>query len=200
MDLEYPLSSSIVTHMFYIDRSLRAVMRQCSLNLAQYRMLGLLARSRNGLSPKQLAEGLSLTQGSIASALGELQRWGFVALDSIEGDRRRKLVTLTTAAEAVISDVDVRASLFVRDLWRPLTAEQQEAILAGCEAADLAVGPTAWWRASHCGDRGAPSNFRAEKSAGRQGSRRGMLSKTALQPGGGNERRRFPWFLAWALI
>lgn len=143
MQLKYPLSSNLMTHMIYVTNSLKAIMRRCGITITQYRVLAFLIRSKTEQTPSALAAGLRMSQSSISSALDGLLEKEAVVIVPDEADRRARLVVLTAEGESLAADAELEAAAFVRRFWTPLNQEQRDTILEGCAKNDVSIGPAA---------------------------------------------------------
>lgn len=137
LGLSYPLSSNIMTHMTYIVKGLKDVLRRNSrLNIAQYRVLGLLMRTSAAVAPNEIARRLSLSPSAVAGALDALAAGGCVAMARDPDDRRRKSIEVLPEGARQAAEAERAAAEFVQQLWRPLSNQQKRLILDGCLKTD----------------------------------------------------------------
>ncbi len=139
--LAYPLSSNIMTHMVYVVKTLKSVLRQSGkINIAQYRTLGFLARGPLCPTPSGIAQALRLSPSSVAETLDSLSRIGYVAVACNADDRRRRVITLLPEGARALAEAERAAAGFVERLWRPLAAEHKRLMLEGCIKGDRLRG------------------------------------------------------------
>lgn len=67
------------------------------LNPSEFGVLNHFARLGDGKSPSYLAKAFQVTKPSMTAILGKLERKGYVEIIGSADDRRRKIVTITTA-------------------------------------------------------------------------------------------------------
>lgn len=129
-----------------------AIDRSCATHLAPHRLseskfvlLFLLHGERDGLSPYELAERAGVTRATITGLLDGLERDGFVVRRSDVVDRRKILICLTVAGDALAATLfdehtDWIASLFdgfdgpsrealsnlLQRVWRNIEADSRE--------------------------------------------------------------------------
>jgi DNA-binding MarR family transcriptional regulator len=126
-----------------VDDFDREVARVLGVNSTDLRCLeGLVGAGDAGMTPREIADGLALTTGSVTTMLDRLERAGLVARAPHPIDGRRLLVRLTPAAQeriwatigphlaasrsAVASDFGVDELATVRRFLTAVTAIQEE--------------------------------------------------------------------------
>ncbi|MBU2697788.1 bifunctional helix-turn-helix transcriptional regulator/GNAT family N-acetyltransferase [Pimelobacter sp. 30-1] len=92
-----------------------------------------------GASVRALRDRLELDSGHLSRLLRLLEGEGLVATAADEGDRRRRVVRLTTAGRHAYDDLERRSEERAATLVAPLTARQQERLAEALATADLLV-------------------------------------------------------------
>lgn len=85
---------------------------------------------RDGCDVRALRTRLGLDSGYFSRVLRALERQGFVATTPLEGDRRRRRVTLTPAGQAEWNAYDALSNDLARSILRPLNEAQRDRLLA----------------------------------------------------------------------
>jgi DNA-binding MarR family transcriptional regulator/GNAT superfamily N-acetyltransferase len=84
----------------------------------------------DGCEVRALRARLGLDSGYVSRLLRALERAGLVAVAAAEGDRRIRVARLTAAGRAERADLDRRSDRRARSLLAPLSASQQERLVA----------------------------------------------------------------------
>lgn len=109
-----------------------AIDRDCAARLAQHRLsegkfvlLFLLSDRPDGLSPHELADRAGVTRATITGLLDGLERDGFLARRPGLEDRRKILVALTAAGQAIARDLFDAHSAWITSLFQGFSAEDR---------------------------------------------------------------------------
>lgn len=126
-------------------------------SLAESRILFELGAS-DASSPSALAERLRLDLGYVSRLLSKLKRRGLVSGESIEGDKRRQRLQLTTEGHEAFRFLDERSSAQIRRLMDGLSEDGQERLVASTTEIEALLGerrtPAVVFRAPVSGDFG----------------------------------------------
>lgn len=92
-----------------------------------------------GASVRDLRERLDLDSGYLTRLLRRLEDDGLVDVHPDPGDRRRRLVSLTTAGDRTWRTLDARSDALAQRLVEPLTERQRARLAEALATADLLV-------------------------------------------------------------
>ncbi|TWG97419.1 MarR family transcriptional regulator with acetyltransferase activity [Nocardioides sp. J9] len=95
--------------------------------------------SAGAVGVRELRELLDLDSGHLSRMLRRLEDDGLVATTVDGADRRRRLVSLTTAGQQAYDDLERRSDERASSLMAPLTPRQQERLADALATADLLV-------------------------------------------------------------
>ena len=108
------VTSLVRVHQLLDDR-IDAVLRSYDLTFARYEILRLLSFTRNGLLPmSKLGSLLQVHAASVTSAVGRLERQGFVTRKRSDADGRVVLASITRQGRSTVdrATVDLNADVF----------------------------------------------------------------------------------------
>jgi len=88
-----------------VDGAVASVPRRVGLSHAALNALAVIEGEGAPLLTGEVAARMHITSGSVTSVLDNLERKGFVVRSSDPGDRRRVLVDITPAGQAVLDDM-----------------------------------------------------------------------------------------------
>lgn len=94
------LATALVAEILAVDQMTRALLTRAlpkGMELSQFMVLNLLARSSFQHTPAQLADRFHLTRGAMTNTLGRLETAGHVHIRPDWDDARRKLVSISPA-------------------------------------------------------------------------------------------------------
>lgn len=97
-------------------------------SLTEARVLFELGRAAHGMDRADLRDRLGIDQSFLGRVLTRLQRADLVAIERDPADGRRHRLRLTSGGRAVQRQLDRRATTQIRELFRPLSAEQRRAV------------------------------------------------------------------------
>ncbi|MFV0449071.1 MAG: MarR family winged helix-turn-helix transcriptional regulator [Vibrio sp.] len=101
-----------------------SVVKETGYSLAQIHTLEVLG-SHGAMRMKELANRLSITTGTLTVQVEKLVQAGLIERQSIEGDRRSVLVTLTQQGKEVFQQHNALHMSLTEELTRRFSAEQQ---------------------------------------------------------------------------
>ena len=84
-----------------------------------------------GLSPRALADHLSVAPSTLSAAIARLAELGYLTSEPNEGDRRRRELRLTARGAEAISSTSVLSAERVRALLKKLKPDERKAALRG---------------------------------------------------------------------
>jgi DNA-binding MarR family transcriptional regulator len=104
-----------------------------SLNETKFNMLSALRRAGSPyrLPPKELAKAMLLTSGAITYVIDSLEKAGYVARRTQEGDRRMLQIELTPEGKTLIEQAMRKHLELCAEILRPLTPRQRDDLVAG---------------------------------------------------------------------
>ncbi len=123
---------SLIPHMM---GSLRRHLRTAEggdLRVGQFRMMMAIAMSP-GISISDAADVMGLTLPSASKMTDELERFGFILRKEDCQDRRRSLLSLTSAGAAVLRTVQHAAENHFAAIFQPLTPMERAFLLCAAE-------------------------------------------------------------------
>ncbi len=142
MELQYPLTSNVLTHIVCEARAIKRIVREsASINTTQYRLLLLPMRINEPQRPSQIAQSLRLTRSAVSDSLGDLERRGFLVREASTTDRRERLVAITTEGRDAAATAEAAVQHHVTELWKPLSKKPRETILGGIVSNDRTPKP-----------------------------------------------------------
>lgn len=93
----------------------------------------------DGAGVRELRDRLDLDPGYLSRLLARLADDGLLEVVPDEGDRRRRIVALTTAGRRAWADLEARSERLARRLVDPLTPRQRARLVDALAVADLLV-------------------------------------------------------------
>lgn len=131
-----PISATLVLDtMPMVMHALRKEMRRrcpAELSVPQFRALMMLRRHR-GASLSHVSSRLSSTVSSVSRLIDGLVERGFITRETAEDDRRRIILNLTPAGEAVLAEVRQAALVFLSERLAALPAADQDTLSRAME-------------------------------------------------------------------
>lgn len=110
-----------------------AIDRACAVRLAPHRLsegkfvlLFLLQGKKDGLAPHELAERAGVTRATITGLLDGLERDGLIARRQDSGDRRKAVISLTSAGDALALDLFNEHSAWIASLFDGFDAQSRQ--------------------------------------------------------------------------
>jgi DNA-binding MarR family transcriptional regulator len=122
------LSKAVEDYQAAVDDFDREVARQLGVNETDLRCLEILVQDTPEATPRQLADRLGLTTGSVTSMLDRLEKMGYLTRSPHPSDRRKLIVRATETA-----------SLRAWELMGPLVTEGQQQLLTRYTAGQLGL-------------------------------------------------------------
>lgn len=92
-------------------------------------VLVLLSEHENGLSQKQLAEKMCITQSTLSVMLDKLESDKYVSREGQNGDKRVKLLTLTEKGLNRAEEVHKQCTVMRENLYRNLTDDDKKELI-----------------------------------------------------------------------
>ena len=117
-----------------VDGAVASVPRRVGLSHAALSALAVIEGEGAPLLTGEVAARMHITSGSVTSLLDNLERKGFVVRSSDADDRRRVLVDITPAGQAVLDDLLPGVQQLTRLLAKHLDARQQRDLLDALDA------------------------------------------------------------------
>jgi DNA-binding MarR family transcriptional regulator len=106
-----------------------AICRRYGLSHAALNALAVIEGEGQPMLTGELASRMHITSGTVTSLLDNLERKDYIVRSSDPGDRRRVLVDITPAAQAVLDEVLPAIQQTARQLLDRIGVERQQALL-----------------------------------------------------------------------
>ena len=117
------------------DSRITAVCRRHGLSHAGTKALAIIEGAGRPLTPGEIGAAMHITSGSITSVVDTLECNGLVERLSHDDDRRKVLVTVTTAGVDLLDRLLPDIQALVRDLLGGLSEDEQRSLLGLLERA-----------------------------------------------------------------
>jgi len=86
---------------------------------------------KEGMSPRSLASHLGVVPSTLSAAISRLTKLGYIESEAAPGDRRRKLLRLTTLGAEAMASTSVLDTERVRSMLALLTPTERKAAVEG---------------------------------------------------------------------
>ncbi len=113
-----------------VDAAIGGVTRRSGLSHAAFNALAVIEGEGAPMLTGEVAARMHITSGSITSVLDTLERKGLVVRSNDPGDRRRVLVDITPAAQALLDELLPRVQQRAGAITATLTDDQLRTILS----------------------------------------------------------------------
>jgi DNA-binding MarR family transcriptional regulator len=120
---------------FRLDELLRSA---SSVTVVQYTALTVLRR-RDGLTSAELARNSFVTAQSMADVVAALEQQGLIERDRDAGNRRRLVIRLTAAGQALLAELDPTVRRLEERMLANLDASEVRALRQALNACRLAL-------------------------------------------------------------
>jgi MarR family transcriptional regulator, 2-MHQ and catechol-resistance regulon repressor len=112
-----------------VEGAVGAVCRRYGLSHAAFNALAVIEGEGKPMLTGEVAARMHITSGTVTSLLDTLERKGFVVRSADVDDRRRVLVDITPAAQAVLDDVLPEIQQVARLIFERVGVQRQQALL-----------------------------------------------------------------------
>jgi DNA-binding MarR family transcriptional regulator len=112
-----------------VEGAIASVPRRFGLSHAALNALAVIEGEGRPLLTGEVANRMHITSGTVTSLLDNLERKGYVERSSDPDDRRRVLVDITPAAQAVLDQALPAIQQVARHLIEQLDTQRQQALL-----------------------------------------------------------------------
>ena len=112
-----------------VDGVIGGITRRFGLSHAAFNALAVIEGEGAPMLTGEVAARMHITSGSMTSVLDTLERKGYVVRSADAADRRRVLVDITPAAQAVLDDALPAISQVAASVFAPLDDRGKQALL-----------------------------------------------------------------------
>jgi DNA-binding MarR family transcriptional regulator len=128
LDLEHflPYRLSVLSNRISQDIA-RLYAQRFALGITEWRVLAVLGR-HSGLSAREVAERTAMDKVAVSRAIASLQAAGRIERETHGDDRRRSMLRLSAAGEAIYAEVAPLALDYQRRLLEGLAADEHTAL------------------------------------------------------------------------
>lgn len=128
LDLEHflPYRLSVLSNRISQDIA-RLYAQRFGLGITEWRVLAVLGR-HSGLSAREVAERTAMDKVAVSRAIASLQAAGRIERETHGDDRRRSMLRLSAAGEAIYAEVAPLALDYQRRLLEGLAADERAAL------------------------------------------------------------------------
>jgi DNA-binding MarR family transcriptional regulator len=128
LDLEHflPYRLSVLSNRISQDIA-RLYAQRFALGITEWRVLAVLGR-HSGLSAREVAERTAMDKVAVSRAIASLQAAGRIERETHGDDRRRSMLRLSAAGEAIYAEVAPLALDYQRRLLEGLAADERTAL------------------------------------------------------------------------
>jgi len=123
-----------------VEGVITSVARRFGLSHAALNALAVIEGEGQPMLSGEVGTRMHITSGSVTALLDNLERKGYVVRTSDAADRRRVLVDVTPAAQALLDDLLPAVQQVCRTLLDRLGAERQQLLLDILDEIRVAVG------------------------------------------------------------
>ena len=117
----------------------RRLRTQFDVTLPRFDLLAQLDREKEGLRLGELSKRMMVTNGNVTGLVERLMKEGLIRRESVGGDRRVGLVTLTRAGRAAFSRMAAAHELWLAELFADLTPADIDLLMKGLAAVKHSV-------------------------------------------------------------
>ena len=117
----------------------RRLRTQFDVTLPRFDLLAQLDREKEGLRLGELSKRMMVTNGNVTGLVERLMKEGLIRRESVGGDRRVGLVTLTRAGRAAFSRMAAAHELWLAEHFADLTPADIDLLMKGLAAVKHSV-------------------------------------------------------------
>ena len=117
----------------------RRLRTQFDVTLPRFDLLAQLDREKEGLRLGELSKRMMVTNGNVTGLVERLMKEGLIRRESVDGDRRVGLVTLTRAGRAAFSRMAAAHELWLAELFADLAPADIDLLMKGLAAVKHSV-------------------------------------------------------------
>ena len=117
----------------------RRLRTQFDVTLPRFDLMAQLDREKEGLRLGELSKRMMVTNGNVTGLVERLMKEGLIRRDSVDGDRRVGLVTLTRAGRAAFSRMAAAHELWLAELFADLAPADIDLLMKGLAAVKHSV-------------------------------------------------------------
>jgi DNA-binding MarR family transcriptional regulator len=117
----------------------RRLRTQFDVTLPRFDLLAQLDREKEGLRLGELSKRMMVTNGNVTGLVERLMKEGLIRRESVDGDRRVSLVTLTRAGRAAFSRMAAAHELWLAELFAGLAPADIDLLMKGLAAVKHSV-------------------------------------------------------------
>jgi len=117
----------------------RRLRKQFDVTLPRFDLMAQLDREKEGLRLGELSKRMMVTNGNVTGLVERLMKEGLIRRESVGGDRRVGLVTLTRAGRAAFSRMAAAHELWLAELFADLAPADIDLLMKGLAAVKHSV-------------------------------------------------------------
>jgi len=117
----------------------RRLRKQFDVTLPRFDLMAQLDREKEGLRLGELSKRMMVTNGNVTGLVERLMKEGLIRRESVDGDRRVGLVTLTRAGRAAFSRMAAAHELWLAELFADLAPADIDLLMKGLAAVKHSV-------------------------------------------------------------
>jgi len=117
----------------------RRLRTQFDVTLPRFDLMAQLDREKDGLRLGELSKRMMVTNGNVTGLVERLMKEGLIRRESVGGDRRVGLVTLTRAGRAAFSRMAAAHELWLAELFADLAPADIDLLMKGLAAVKHSV-------------------------------------------------------------
>ena len=117
----------------------RRLRTQFDVTLPRFDLMAQLDREKEGLRLGELSKRMMVTNGNVTGLVERLMKEGLIRRESVGGDRRVGLVTLTRAGRAAFSRMAAAHELWLAELFADLAPADIDLLMKGLAAVKHSV-------------------------------------------------------------
>ena len=117
----------------------RRLRTQFDVTLPRFDLMAQLDREKEGLRLGELSKRMMVTNGNVTGLVERLMKEGLIRRESVDGDRRVGLVTLTRAGRAAFSRMAAAHELWLAELFAGLAPADIDLLMKGLAAVKHSV-------------------------------------------------------------
>jgi DNA-binding MarR family transcriptional regulator len=117
----------------------RRLRMEFGVTLPRFDLLAQLDREKEGLRLGELSKRMMVTNGNVTGLVERLTREGLIRRESVDGDRRVGVVTLTRAGRTAFARMATAHEMWLAELFAGLEASEIELLMKGLAAMKRSV-------------------------------------------------------------
>jgi DNA-binding MarR family transcriptional regulator len=117
----------------------RRLRTQFDVTLPRFDLLAQLEREKAGLRLGELSKRMMVTNGNVTGLVERLMKEGLIRRETVDGDRRVGLVTLTQAGRVAFSRMAAAHELWLAELFADLAPADIDLLMTGLAAVKRSV-------------------------------------------------------------